>query len=121
MDMITKELKDGAKDAEYDEKTAQTEYVELMAISQDMRAADTKSINNKEVSRSDLQGKLTAVKESKALAVEKQLAMQSYEQDLHVSCDFIMENFDMRKEARTNEMESLKNAKAMLSGANFGF
>merc|ERR1719421_1213786 len=121
MDMIAKELKDGMKDAENDEKTAQKEYVELMTVSQETRAADVKSITNKEVSRSDLQGKLTNVKQSTALAVEKQMAMKSYEQDLHVSCDFIMENMDLRKEARTNEMESLKNAKAMLSGANFGF
>merc|ERR1719316_410176 len=33
MDMITKELESEMKDAEYDEKTAQTEYAELMADS----------------------------------------------------------------------------------------
>jgi len=39
--------------------------------------------------------------------------------DLHVQCDFLLQNFDLRKEARTNEVESLKNAKAILSGADF--
>ena len=40
---------------------------------------------------------------------------------LHQSCDFIMENFDLRAEARTNEQESLKNAKSVLAGATFSF
>jgi hypothetical protein len=39
--------------------------------------------------------------------------------DLHAACDFIMQNFDLRKEARTSEIEGLKNAKAVLSGASF--
>jgi len=39
--------------------------------------------------------------------------------DLHVQCDFLLQNYDLRQEARTNEVESLKNAKAILSGANF--
>ena len=39
--------------------------------------------------------------------------------DLHSSCDFIMGNFDLRRTARASEIESLKNAKAVLAGANF--
>merc|ERR1719161_1285138 len=121
MDMIVKEMESEMKEAEYEEKTAQKEYAELMAESQATRAQNTKSITDKEVSKANLEGKLTTAKESKSLSAEKLMEIHSYEQDLHVSCDFIMENFDMRKEARTNEMESLKNAKAVLSGANFGF
>ena len=33
---------------------------------------------------------------------------------LHASCDFLVENYGARKEARTNEIEGLKNAKAVL-------
>merc|ERR1719387_2507423 len=121
MDMIVKEMTSEMKEAEYEEKTGQKEYGELMAESQATRAQDTKSITDKEVSKANLEGKLTTAKENKALTVEKLEQVNNYEQDLHVSCDFIMENFDMRKEARTNEIESLKNAKAVLAGANFGF
>ena len=38
---------------------------------------------------------------------------------LHAKCDFIMENYDLRKAARENELTSLANAKATLSGADF--
>merc|ERR1719437_251660 len=36
--------------------------------------------------------------------------------DLHSSCDFLLKNFEVRQAARTAEMESLKEAKAILSG-----
>merc|ERR1719240_1673781 len=117
MDMITKELGSEMKDAEYDEKTAQTEYAELMAESQDSRAQDTKSITEKESAKATLEGKLVTTKESKTLSFEKLQQVGNYIFDLHASCDFIMDIFDMRKEARTNDMESLKNAKAVLAGA----
>jgi len=121
MDMITKELETDMKDAEFDEKSAQKEYGELMAESEESRAQDTKSITEKEASKATIEGKIVEAKESKTLSVSKLEEINNYIFDLHGSCDFIMENFDMRKEARTNEMESLKNAKAILAGANFGF
>mmetsp|Transcript_22497 Transcript_22497/g.52313 ORF Transcript_22497/g.52313 Transcript_22497/m.52313 type:complete len:701 (-) Transcript_22497:25-2127(-) len=37
--------------------------------------------------------------------------------DLHQSCDFLLQNFDARQEARAAEMDALKEAKAILSGA----
>merc|ERR1719454_1394924 len=98
MDMITKELESEMKDAEYDEKTAQTEYAELMAESQDSRAQDTKSITEKESAKATLEGKLVTTKESKTLSFEKLQQVGNYIFDLHASCDFIMESFDMRKE-----------------------
>jgi len=117
MDMIVKEMESDMKDSEYAEKTAQKEYAELMTESQTTRAQDTKSITDKEASKANIEGKLTEAKENKALTFEQLSAIQDKIGDLHMSCDFIMENFDMRKEARTNEMESLKNAKAVLAGA----
>jgi len=39
--------------------------------------------------------------------------------DLHKTCDFVMKNFDIRQSARDEEIEGLKKAKAILSGAKF--
>merc|ERR1719408_243958 len=36
-------------------------------------------------------------------------------------CDFLIQNFDKRKEARTNEIEAIKKAKAVLASADFSF
>merc|ERR1719269_415933 len=43
------------------------------------------------------------------------------EADLHKSCDFTLKNFDIRQEARDQEVEALRQAKAILSGAKFLF
>jgi len=40
--------------------------------------------------------------------------------DLHKDCDFTLKNFDVRQGARDNEIEALKQALSMLSGATFG-
>jgi len=45
--------------------------------------------------------------------------VKQYIIQLHGSCDFLVSNFDLRKAARSNELESLANAKAVLSGADF--
>jgi len=39
--------------------------------------------------------------------------------DLHKACDFVLKNFDIRQTARDQEVEALKQAKAILSGAKF--
>eukprot|EP00746_Dinoflagellata_sp_MGD_P149655 gnl/MRDRNA2_/MRDRNA2_81657_c0_seq5.p1 gnl/MRDRNA2_/MRDRNA2_81657_c0~~gnl/MRDRNA2_/MRDRNA2_81657_c0_seq5.p1 ORF type:complete len:721 (+),score=251.65 gnl/MRDRNA2_/MRDRNA2_81657_c0_seq5:77-2164(+) len=120
MDSITKELEADAKDSEYEEKTAQKEYAELMADSQATRAQDSKSIIDKEAAKATLEEKLMAAKKKHSATTEELSLVATYIGDLHVSCDFIMQNFDLRKEARTAEIESLKNAKAVLAGASYG-
>merc|ERR1719389_680838 len=120
MDKIVGELESDMKDAGYAEKTAQKEYAELMSDSQAARAQDAKSIVDKEAAKATMEEKLMAAKKNHAATKEEISLVTSYIGDLHVSCDFIMQNFDLRKEARTAEIESLKNAKAVLAGASFG-
>lgn len=45
--------------------------------------------------------------------------LSNYNAQLHQSCDFVMKNFDLRQTARDEEVEALKQAKAILSGADF--
>jgi hypothetical protein len=120
MDKISGELEADMKDAGYAEKTAQKEYAELMADSQTTRAQDSKSIVDKEAAKATMEEKLMKAKKDHSATKEEISLVVSYIGDLHVSCDFIMQNFDLRKEARTAEIESLKNAKAVLAGASFG-
>merc|ERR1719160_499264 len=58
MDEIVHELQMDMAQAKFDEKTAQGEYVTLMAESQTSRAADVKSVTDKKASRSELEEKL---------------------------------------------------------------
>jgi len=120
MDMITKEMESEMKDSEYEEKTAQKDYADLMADSQTSRAQDAKSIVDKQAAKATLEEKLMSAKKKYGATTEQLSLIATYIGDLHVSCDFIMQNGDLRKEARTAEIESLKNAKAVLAGASFG-
>merc|ERR1719171_1224964 len=119
MDMIMKDLGNDMKDAEYEEKTAQKDYAELMADSQASRAGDTKSLTGKTSSKAEIEGKLQTSKETRAATAQDLKLVATTIQDLHASCDFILQNYDLRKEARGNEVESLKNAKAVLAGASY--
>jgi len=119
MDMMIKEIETDMKDAEYEEKTSQSDYAKLMSDSEETRAANSKGIVTKAASKATLEGKLEAAKEAfTAVSTDLDLIASTLG-DLHMQCDFLLQNYDLRKEARTNEIESLKNAKAILSGANF--
>merc|ERR1719456_1978024 len=107
--------------AEHEEKTAQSEYTELMSTSAETRQQDAKTVTDKEAAQATLESKFQEVKRAKMMTVEELEQVHEFVGTLHQSCDFIMDNFDLRKEARTNEMESLKNAKSVLAGAKFGF
>jgi len=119
MDMLVADLKSSLQEAEHDEKTAQVDYTELMADSQETRASDSKSITDKSSAKADLEAKVVSLKEQKALTVEELSNLAGYAAEVHGSCDFILENFKLRSDARTNEIESLKNAKAVLAGASY--
>merc|ERR1719450_350516 len=121
MDMIIKDLDSDMKDAEYEEKTAQKDYAELMADSQATRAGDTKSLTGKKTTKAETENKLMTTKETFAATSQDLKLVGTTIQDLHASCDFILQNYDLRIEARTNEIESLKNAKAVLAGASYSF
>merc|ERR1719197_2290141 len=115
------DLKTDIKQAEADEKTSQKEYENLMAESSASRAMDAKSITDKEASRAGLERRLMGVQDAERSSTRELAVIQQTIAALHQKCDFIMENYDMRKEARSAETESLKNSKAVLKGASFGF
>jgi hypothetical protein len=121
MTQMEGELKSDMQAAENDEKSAQTEYEDLMADSSATRAQNAQSITDKEASRATLETKLAEAEESKALSTESLEDIGMTINHLHTQCDFLLQNYDARKEARSAESESLKNGKAVLSGADFGF
>merc|ERR1719146_419058 len=104
---------------EYEEKTAQKDYAELMSDSQETRAGDTKALTGKTSTKAQAEADLMTTKEIRSATATDLKQVQTVISDLHAACDFIMQNFDLRKEARTAEIEGLKNAKAILAGANF--
>merc|ERR1719253_1980023 len=119
MDMLLKELKDESTEAAHEEETAQTDYERLMADSQASRGDKAGSITSKEAAKADLDVSTENAKEKLTSQQAELMNTDQYIATLHGECDFLVGNYDLRKAARENEIESLKNAKAVLSGADF--
>jgi septal ring factor EnvC (AmiA/AmiB activator) len=119
MENLAKELQDDSTQAKHDEDTSQSEYERLMADSQASRQQCVEGITAKESAKADLDEKVEATKELKRSQEAEKMNVEGYIAQLHANCDFLVQNFDLRKAARTNEIESLQNAKAVLSGADF--
>merc|ERR1719409_845484 len=114
MDQITQELHGDMKEAQFTEQQAQKDYVKMMQESQVSRAQDLKSITDTENSKAVLEEKVNDAKESRKMAFDELNNAHQYTAELHNSCDFVVQNFGLRSEARTNELESLRNAKAVM-------
>lgn len=121
MDLLLKDLNTEMTEMEVLEKQAQEEYEEFMEDAAEKRAADTKSITDKSAVKADTEAKLEGEKEDKTAAVKALMANEQTIANLHASCDWLMKYGDVRKEARNGEIKSLKNAKAVLSGADYSF
>jgi len=104
---------------ETDEKNAQEEYEQFMQDSASKRAADSKSLQEKEGAKADLEADLEKTKTEKKQKTAEAMAKAEQLHDLHLECDWLLSNFQARKEARAGEVEALNNAKAVLSGADY--
>jgi hypothetical protein len=119
VDMLVKDLDKEMTEAETSEKDAQKDYETLMEDAKAKRAADSKSISGKESAKADLEEELQSHTEAKAAATKELMATAEYISGLHSECDWLVENHEARKTARAGEVESLKNAKAVLAGADY--
>merc|ERR1719171_3300366 len=107
------------QEAEFEGKDAQKEYEEFMADSKAKRADDSKAIADKSEVLADTEADLTANKEAKTAKGMEIMANEQYIMKLHAECDWLLENFGGRKSARSQEIDGLKKAKAVLSGADY--
>merc|ERR1719487_1824474 len=119
MEMLIKDLQTGITESKHEEETAQKDYERLMSEFQKTRAQTVESITAKEAAKADLDSQVESTKSQKASREAELANIKAYIAELHANCDFLLENYDLRKAARANEAESLKNAKGVLSGANF--
>merc|ERR1719272_154665 len=102
--------------AEEDAQKAYEEFVKETNASIETKTKDM--INKSEEKAKTEASKVEAEKEKEATMLELE-QLSNYNAELHQSCDFVMKNFDVRQTARDEEVEALKQAKAILSGAKF--
>jgi len=76
-------------------------------------------IVNKSEEKAKAESDLVEAEESLSNTNVELEELSTYNAELHQSCDYVLKNFDVRQTARSEEMEALKQAKAILSGAKF--
>jgi chromosome segregation ATPase len=121
IDTLIKELDTEMTEAETEEKLAQEEYDEFMADSKEKRAADSKSVADKETMKGDTEDQLTKLSDTHKDVLMEIMATDEVITNLHGQCDWLLKYYDTRKEARAGEVDALKKAKAVLNGADFSF
>jgi len=80
----------------------------------------SKEIVEKSALKAKLEEERTEAEEQKQQVEAELDALATEKEDLHKACDYILKNFDIRQTARDEEVEALKQAKAILSGSKFG-
>jgi outer membrane murein-binding lipoprotein Lpp len=121
IDLLIKDLTKEMTEAETTEKDSQADYEQAMKDSTDKRATDSKTLADKQKAKADTNADMETHTEEKAATTKTLMATLEYIQSLHAECDWLLQYFEVRKEARMGEIDSLKNAKAVLSGADFSF
>merc|ERR1719219_590669 len=117
MTMMISDVEKEITESKTEEENAQEEYETLIADSGEKRRMDSKSLSDKESAKADLEKALQQMaKETKTTKFEVMTTAETLK-DLHMECDWLLSNFEARKEARAGEIDALKKAKAVLSGA----
>jgi len=119
MDMMIADLDKEITETEVEEKENQKEYEAFMDESAKKRASDAKSIEDKESAKADLEATLIKTKEEEKAKMTEAMNTHKFLGEVHQDCDWLLTNFDSRKEARTGEIDALTKAKAVLSGADY--
>merc|ERR1719331_1997018 len=108
-------------EAEVTEKDAQAEYEAFMKEAARKRVTDSKAITDKEELKADTEAELQVAKDETRSKTKELMATEEYMGSLHKECDWLLANYDLRKDARAGEIDALTKAKAVLSGADFAF
>jgi len=119
MDRLMTDMKLEMQEDDMEEKQAQKDYEGLTKQSAEKRATDSKTIVEQESQQAEAETRLGKAHKSKKAAGKELMALGEFIGSLHADCDFLVQNFDLRREARDNEIGSIQKAKAVLSGADY--
>jgi len=102
-----------------DEGSAVKSYESLVMETNANIEAMKKEIVDKSEMKAIAEGDLAEAKKDKSNTETTLEELATKKKELLDSCTYVMENFDLRQTARDQEVEALKQAKAILSGAKF--
>merc|ERR1719436_1957368 len=119
IDLLVADLDKEMQEAQVNEKDAQQEYEQMMADSAAKRAQDSKSLTDKNADKAATEEALQAEMDTKTATSKELMTTEELIAGLHGECDWLLKYYDVRKSARTSEIEALGKAKAVLNGADY--
>merc|ERR1719443_311537 len=119
IDTLVNDVEKEMQEAAIEEKDAQSDYEKFMTDAGAKRAEDSKSMTDKEGALADTQDSLVSNKEALKNKNFEQMETEKYLGELHEECDWLLKYYDVRKEARTGEIDAMGKAKDVLNGADY--
>merc|ERR1719171_2073936 len=116
---IIDDTKKMQSEAERGEAENQKAYEAFVAETNRSIEEKTKEMVNKSEEKAKAEGDLNQAETDKEAALLELEELSNYNAELHQECDFVMKNFEIRQTGRDEEIEALKQAKSILSGAKF--
>mmetsp|Transcript_87361 Transcript_87361/g.265040 ORF Transcript_87361/g.265040 Transcript_87361/m.265040 type:complete len:263 (+) Transcript_87361:1091-1879(+) len=104
------------KDALAAENEAEKDYELVVQDAKESIRLLTTSVEEKGKAKSATEVEREEVLAHQKSTQEKLEDLEAAAVDLHAQCDFVLQNFDIRQKARTEELEALQGAMAFLSG-----
>merc|ERR1719487_2399149 len=114
MDMMINDIKTENTEATMEEKDSQEDYETMMANAKTKRKQDTNTITEKEAVKAELETEFQKNTDAKKAQETELAALQEFNQNLHKECDWLLQNYDVRREARGDEIAALNKAKMVL-------
>merc|ERR1719198_1029381 len=119
IDTLVNDVETEMQQAKLEEKDAQSDYEKFMDDAGAKRAEDSKSMTDKEGALADTSDALVNNKEALKNKNFEQMETEKYLGELHEECDWLLKYYDVRKEARTGEIDAMGKAKDVLNGADY--
>jgi len=119
VDLLVKDLDKEMTEAATAEKDAQADYAGMMKDSAEKRFTDAEMLAAKTGAKANMEVELQMHAEKKTSSSKELVATLEFISSMHAECDWLIKYFDVRQEARAGEVESLTQAKAVLSGADY--
>jgi len=102
------------------EQKSQQDYAQFVQDATNSIEADRSSMETKTGELAENKAALSETEGEQLLNQEELDKLSELLKAHHAECDYVMKYFDIRQEARQEEMDAIKDAKAILSGADFG-
>merc|ERR1719160_564040 len=119
MDTMKADVVKETQEAEFAEKDAQGEYEQMVKDAATKRAGDKKTIEEKMAIQAENEEELIKNQDAEKVEEAELMATKEYIGELHADCDWLLEEYQARKDARANEIDALKKAVAVLQGADY--